>query len=250
MRPALVLQRQPTASDVEPLLRRRLIIVALLASLTSAFFSTFRSEQPGQWEFFRASALGRGLLVFEGAIFVTGLVFAACLWWRRDWSLRALRVLELVLVGLFAVYIAWSQMFAWSGARFAPGRSPAIDAFSLRLAVDSMAGRWVALIVGISTLVPETWRRNAAIVGVLACSALGVTTFMAFTDQTYRPHMGSMLALMLFWMSVASTIGIFGSYKLAELRQQVDEARKLGQYRLVRIDRFRAAWARCTSPST
>ena len=44
MRPALVLQRQPTASDVEPLLRRRLIIVALLASLTSAFFSTFRSE--------------------------------------------------------------------------------------------------------------------------------------------------------------------------------------------------------------
>jgi serine/threonine-protein kinase len=43
-----------------------------------------------------------------------------------------------------------------------------------------------------------------------------------------------MLALMGFWMSLAGTIGIFGSYKLAELRQQVDAARDLGQYRLVR----------------
>jgi serine/threonine-protein kinase len=103
----------------------------------------------------------------------------------------------------------------------------------MRQAVDSMAGRWFALIVGISTLVPETWRRNAALVGALALTAVAVTTYMAIADPLYRPHLGAMLSLMSFWMVAATTIGIFGSYKLAELRQQVAEARRLGQYRLV-----------------
>jgi serine/threonine-protein kinase len=110
-----------------------------------------------------------------------------------------------------------------------------IDTFVLRQAVDSMAGRWVALIVGISTLVPETWRRNAGIVGVLALTAIGVTLYIGLTDDLYRPHLGAMLSLMVFWMAVASTIAIFGSYKLAELRRQVYEARQLGQYRLLRL---------------
>jgi serine/threonine protein kinase len=57
---------------------------------------------------------------------------------------------------------------------------------------------------------------------------------MAASDPLYGPHLGSMLALMAFWMAVAATIAIFGSYKLAELRQQVSDARKLGQYRLAR----------------
>ena len=97
-----------------------------------------------------------------------------------------------------------------------------------------MAGRWFAVIVGISMLVPETVRRNAMIVGVLACSALAVTMGIAVSDPLYRPHLGSMMSLMAFWMAVGATISIFGSYKLAELRQQVSAAQELGQYRLVR----------------
>ena len=66
------------------------------------------------------------------------------------------------------------------------------------------------------------------IVGVLACSALAVTMGMAASDPLYRPHLGSMLALMAFWMAVAATIAIFGSYKLAELRQQVRRGAEAG----------------------
>jgi tRNA A-37 threonylcarbamoyl transferase component Bud32/membrane protein CcdC involved in cytochrome C biogenesis len=233
-RPALVFNVPAAGADITPLLRQRLIIVALLATLTSAFFSLFRMQIPAQWEYFQASALGRGLLLFEPIMFVTSVAFAVSMWRYPRWSLRGLRYIESVLIGFFAIYIAWSQLFAWTGSRFALGNATVLDTFIVRQAVDSMAGRWFAVIVGISMLVPETVRRNAMIVGVLACSALAVTMGMAASDPLYRPHLGSMLALMAFWMAVAATIAIFGSYKLAELRQQVSDARKLGQYRLAR----------------
>lgn len=232
-RPTLVFNVPAAGADITPLLRQRLVIVALLAALTSAFFSLFRMQNPAQWEYFQASPLGRWLLVFEPIMFVTSVVFAVAMWRYRGWSLPALRVIESILIGFFALYISWSQLFAWNGARFASG-SQVIDTFVLRQAVDSMAGRWFAVLVGISMLVPETLKRNAMIVGVLACSALAVTMGIAISDPLYRPHLGSMMALMAFWMAVGSTIAIFGSYKLAELRQQVSEAQELGQYRLVR----------------
>ncbi len=97
-----------------------------------------------------------------------------------------------------------------------------------------MAARWVALIVGLSTLVPETPRRNAALVAMFGVTAMTLTAYLGLTDPAYRPHLRVMLAVMAFWMTLASTIGIFGSYKLAELRQQVHEAQDLGQYRLIR----------------
>jgi len=234
VRPALVFNVPARGADITPLLRQRLIIVALLAMLTSAFFSLFRMQIPAQWEYFQASALGRGLLVFEPIMFVTSVAFVVSMWRYQRWSLRGLRYIESVLIGFFAIYIAWSQLFAWTGSRFALGNANVLDTFIVRQAVDSMAGRWFAVIVGISMLVPETVRRNAMIVGVLAGSALAVTMGMAASDPLYRPHLGAMLALMGFWMAVAATIAIFGSYKLAELRQQVSDARKLGQYRLAR----------------
>jgi eukaryotic-like serine/threonine-protein kinase len=229
-RPALVLQRPPTGHELAPLLRRRLMIVAILAAVTCAFFSSYRLSLPNQPEFFRAAWFGAGMLIFEAAFALTSLALAI-LMWRRSWSLRTLRRVELGLAAAFAVYIAWAQLR--SGARFT-GPSGAIDPFVMRQVVDSMAGRWFALIVGISTLVPETWRRNAVLVGALALSAVAVTTYMGIADPLYRPHLAAMLSLMFFWMVAATTIAVFGSYKLAELRQQVAEARRLGQYRLVR----------------
>ena len=92
----------------------------------------------------------------------------------------------------------------------------------------------MALIVGVSTLIPETPRRNASLVGILVVAALALTAALGLTDAAYTPHLGVMLAVMSFWMTLAATIGIFGSYKLAELRQQVQEAQELGQYRLIR----------------
>ena len=63
---------------------------------------------------------------------------------------------------------------------------------------------------------------------------MALTAYLGLTDPAYRPHLWIMLALMAFWMTLAGTVGIFGSYKLAELRQQVHEAQEVGRYRLIR----------------
>jgi serine/threonine-protein kinase len=228
------LQRPPLPAEIAPLLRRRLMLVALLIAVTSAFFGTYRWSIPAQWQFYRASTWGTELLVFEAVVCVMAGVAAFVLWRRSTWSLAALRVIELVLVVAIATYVGWSQLFAWNGSRFALGGAPAaVDPFILRQVVDSMAIRWMALIVGVATLVPETPRRNATLVALLACAALALTAYVGLTDAAYRPHLFLMLPLMAFWMALASTIGLFGAYKLAELRQQIEEARELGQYRLI-----------------
>ena len=227
--------RPPRPEEIGPLLRRRLLLVALVIGGTTSFFATYRAAIPSQWQFFRSSVSGTSLLVFEAGLCLTALTVAGLLWRRRSWRLRELRAVEFALVSYLALYVAWSQLFAWTGTRFAVANGPGpLDPFLLRQAVDSMAGRWMALIVGLSTLVPETPRRNAGLVGIFALTAIVLTGYLGLTDPAYRPHLGLMLALMTFWMTLASTIGIFGSYKLAELRQQVHEAQDLGPYRLIR----------------
>ena len=230
------LERPQLAVDIAPLLRRRLMLVALLIAATTMFFGVYRATLPTQWAYFRASTAGTSLLVFEAGLCLTAITAAVLLWRRPRWSLGALRAIEFALVGYLSLYVAWSQLLAWSGARFAQIGTPSmpLDPFILRQAVDSMAVRWMALIVGIATLVPETVRRNTALVVILAATALALTAYLGITDAAYRPHLGVMLPLMAFWMTLATTIAIFGAYKLAELRQQVREARELGQYRLIR----------------
>ena len=72
-----------------------------------------------------------------------------------------MRVAEYVLVGDLALYIAWTQLFAFAGERFSSDGGA--DTLLVRLAVDSIAVRWTAAIVGLSTLIPETFSRLACL---------------------------------------------------------------------------------------
>ena len=229
------LQRPPLAAEIRTLLRQRLLLVAAVIAGTTIFFATYRALTPVQWQFFVSSSSGISLLVFEAGLCVTAVASAVLLWRRRTWRLRDLRAIEFALVTYLALYVGWSQLFSWDGSRFALAEDSAtLDPFVLRQAVDSMAARWMAIIVGLSTLVPETPRRNAGLVAIFSMTAMTLTAYLGLSDPVYQPYLGVMLALMAFWMTLAGTVGIFGSYKLAELRQQVHEAQDLGQYRLIR----------------
>ena len=137
-RPPLVLERLPSGGDLEPLLRHRLTIAALLAAATGVFFAIYRTLQPNQLQYFRASALGTGVLVFEALFAALSLLLAVVLWRRARWTLATLRVIEVALVACFAVYIAGAQLVAWSGDRFLFGDSTAIDPSSS----DRPSTRW------------------------------------------------------------------------------------------------------------
>ncbi|MGE0363399.1 MAG: serine/threonine-protein kinase [Vicinamibacterales bacterium] len=222
-----------TPSDLPPLLRRRLLIVALLVMTATAFFAVFRFVQPAERAYFQSSPWGRITLAGEAGFGLIAAALALALWRRpRWWTLSRLRTVEYVLVVDLAVYIGWTQLYAFGGDRFTA--TGIADPYLIRLATDSMAVRWAVAIIGLSTLIPETLRRNARLVGGQVATALTLTTVMAVTDPVYAPHAGRVVALMAFWMILTATIAIFGAAKLEELRQQVAEARRLGQYQLVR----------------
>ena len=222
-----------TAADLPPLLRRRLRIVSLLTVVATIFFATFRAVQPAEWAYFVASRSGVAVLVAEAVVGLIAAIAAVALSRRPGWwTLRRLRALEYVLVFDMALYVGWSQLFAFHGERLAGGA--AADPYLIRLATESMAVRWAVGIIGLSTLIPETLRRNSRLVGAQVSLAMLITTAMAVTDPVYAPRAGRVVALMGFWMLLTATIAIFGAAKLAELRQQVAEARRLGQYQLVR----------------
>ena len=222
-----------TPSDLPPLLRRRLLIVALMVVTATAFFAIFRFVQPAERAYFQSSPWGRVVLAGEALFGLIAAALAAALWRRpRWWTLSRLRAVELLLVVDLAVYIGWTQLYAFGGDRFTS--TGVADPYLIRLATDSMAVRWAVAIIGLSTLIPETLRRNGRMVAAQVATALALTAGMAVTDPVYAPHAGRVVALMAFWMTVTATIAVFGAAKLEELRQQVAEARRLGQYQLVR----------------
>ena len=233
---AVRLPDPPSApTELQPLLRRRLVLIASLAALTATFFSTFRRTSPTELNFYLQTSYGTAVLIFEAAFGGLALALAGTMWFVPRWfSLARLRAIEFVILGCFAIYIGWTQLFAWNGRRFHLAPGEALDPYMLRIAVDSMASRWFALIVGVSALVPETFRRNNVLVALQAGIAMTLTVIMSLSDPAYRPHFGRVIALMSFWMGLACTIAIFGAYKLNELRRQVAEARRLGQYQLIR----------------
>ncbi len=129
-----------TPADLPPLLRRRLLIVSLLTVVATIFFAAFRAVQPAEWAYFLASRSGVAVLVAEAAVGLIAAVAAVALSRRPGWwTLRRLRALEYVLVFDMAVYVGWSQLFAFHGERLAGGA--AADPYLIRLATDSMAVR-------------------------------------------------------------------------------------------------------------
>jgi hypothetical protein len=221
------------AADLPPLLRRRLLLVASLVTLATAFFAVFRASQPIERAFFLGTSWGVAFLVFEAAVGLACLGLATALWRApRAWTLERLRVAEYAIVGALAGYIGGSQVFAFAGARFAV--DGAADPMMVRFAVDSVAVRWAVTIVALSALVPETLSRHVRLVLLQVGIALALTAVMAATDPIYAAHRGRVLVQMTFWMTLAATIALFGAARLDELRQQVVEARRMGQYQLLR----------------
>src|SRR5262249_20503513 len=104
----------------------------------------------------------------------------------------------------------------------------------LRLAAGGHSLRWFCLIVIYGVFIPNTWKRCALVVGLMALTPLALTAGTC----TDCPAMGGHTATVLLDMSVpvgmAVAIAIFGSYKISELQQEALQARKLGQYLLKR----------------
>jgi len=174
-------------------------------------------------------------LLLTGCEIAVLAIASGLLWSRRPLSMRALRTLELTIFGLIAAFFAWLQFDAYYDGALRRAIMPGGEALVFRQVGMAAALRWFLLIVLYGTFVPNTWRRCAAVVGILAFIPLALLLAGSLADNVARPYLLSALPEVAILMAMAVAIAVFGSHKIRELQQQAHEAQRLGQYRLKQI---------------
>jgi serine/threonine-protein kinase len=90
------------------------------------------------------------------------------------------------------------------------------------------------LVVIYGTFIPNTWKRCALVVGILAGLPILLTLVFGGFQPLLWPHLLEVLIAMVLLMGIASAVAVFGSYKISELHQKAIEAEQIGQYKLGR----------------
>jgi serine/threonine-protein kinase len=136
-------------------------------------------------------------------------------------SLRKLRVAEMVIFGLPAVFFLLVQ------------RRVILDDVARGFMPPPMPF-WLLLIFTYGMFIPNTWRRAAWMIGVMALAPL----LLIFGMMLVRPEVGAMMSGLIITqhvltMVVGAVAAVFGTHLINMLRREVFEAKQLGQYRLL-----------------
>jgi serine/threonine-protein kinase len=215
--------------DVRELLRQRLLLLFLIGIVGVAVrvLPLLADQTPGR----------AGSLVMARAMLVIALALtapAAFLWRRPDLSLARLRLVELGGVGIVAGVLLALTVIAPS-LGLVPARYAALGGRGLAALARCVSLPWFATLVFYGMFVPNTWRRCAAVVGVLALTPLAVSAFQVLSDGELPPAACfTYLSEMAWWLGIGAAMAVYGCHKISVLRQQAAEARKLGHYQLKR----------------
>jgi hypothetical protein len=232
--------RAPPLSPIHPiqvLLRRRLLILSLIfapvAGLTTFVLFWVRVLPSLRQGTAIRPAVWTGLGLYT-ALVITATACAYVLWSSRPLSLRALRRIEVTGFAALTSSEVWRIVVSWrAGEVF---NHVTADGLGAILMSSRQSLIWFALIVAYGIFIPNTTRRCAAVVGLLAVTPI-VTA--AISNSLFGGMSPRLLAAYLFnlaiWMAFASALAIYGSHRIHVLGKQVLEARRLGQYQLKRL---------------
>jgi serine/threonine-protein kinase len=136
-------------------------------------------------------------------------------------SMRKLRVAELIVFGLPAGFFLLLQHRVTLD-HVARGFMPAPMPF------------WLLLIFTYGMFIPNTWRRAAAVISVLALAPELLVVGMALAYPDVGAALtGTDLTQYFLTMAVAAVAAVFGTHLINTLRREAFEAKQLGQYSLV-----------------
>jgi len=231
---ALVAGSGPHFTDeLSCLLRRRLRVAGLIALTATAVFLVRRLLVPRAYPVDDEQTARIAQALHAALVAVLTLV-STLLWSRLPLSMRALRLLELCVFGGMAVFFSYLQYVMFHNGHVLGWADPKYEENVRGLATASNSLRWFVLIVLYGTFIPNTWRRCATIVGILALTPLVLTFTTCFWCEVMGKHTGPAMFEMTVILSMAAAIAIFGSYKISALEKEAYTARKLGQYQLLR----------------
>ena len=220
--------------ELHGLLRRRLLITVSvcvgffgLLPIGSVLYSIDNWVPAGA----RAVLLGQPLVALS-------IGFIGVLIWQ--WPPKRLRHLRELELGIFAIVVAYLivsngyliDRFGLMNPPIGPVRHPTISLASTRL--DPVTLRWFVVIVGYGTLIPNTWRRCATVVFSMVAIFVAHLLIQALGAGVSWKELTALLLYPLVWMAVGCVVAIFGSYRVSLLERRVQDAERLGQYRLKR----------------
>lgn len=216
--------------ELHCLLRRRLRVAGLIALSGVAIFFVKGLLAP---------RLPQGPQPLDLAIHASALAImtalCALLWTRIPFSMRALRGIELGFFGAMAAFFGFLHMRIFPTKEFADwvvehGQEKMLS----HLATLSNSLRWFVLITLYGTFIPNTWKRCATVVGIMVLLPIGLTVFACAKCPIVSQYQAPALFDMSVILGTAAAIAIFGSYRIQELREEAFQAKKLGQYKLLR----------------
>ena len=193
---ALVAISDPTPTgSLRALLQSRLRLLSLILTVFFALSLPFQTLLFGLDPDFVWSAL-----LPQCIILATLAANAATLRSNQPRSLGWLRADELVCVGVLTVGFAWVQYKLLGGLPVYGRRGP-LDLFIFAAAWDFT---WFVLIVTYGLFIPNTRRRCAIVVGILAGIPLAMATAVGLTDPAVG---GLVLGQFLFAVSIHVALG-------------------------------------------
>ena len=225
---ALVPKASPRpTTDLQLLLHRRLRFFAVLLSGASFFPVMGQLERLLE----RGSSLpAEDWINFALYVFIFALTAAlsVILWRWQCLSFRQLRAFELILFG--ALFVFWAWIHASLYPRF---RLPNPPHWFGSIMGHAVSLPWALLMILYGVFIPNTWRRCAAVVGIMGITPLVISMVTSLSaDATGGHFQGDYLLVVTAWMAFAAAIAIYGSHRIEVLRQEVVAARRLGQYQL------------------
>src|SRR5262249_2792699 len=101
-----------------------------------------------------------------------------------------------------------------------------------KIAAQLVALRWFALMVAYGTLIPNTGRRCALVVGLMAATPLVLTASWALLGWLGTADVAEFFLWLGVWLAAGAALAIYGSHRIEVFRRLAVTARQLGQYQL------------------
>jgi serine/threonine-protein kinase len=212
------------SEETRSLLRIRLRAVALAMSCA---FGAFLVR--GLW--LAGHYLDPFLLAFHVAVVAAFLASFAALSGRRPIALRRLRALELVLFGMTIAFFVTIH-YRLVQLRVADG-----DRVMLMATVKNTVMFIFAMIVLYGMFIPNTWRRAAAVVGVMVAATLLSPLALRLLHPAVFRFAAPLLTFEtvsenVLMLAIGAGVTVYATHIVNALRVEAFVARQLNQYRL------------------
>jgi eukaryotic-like serine/threonine-protein kinase len=153
--------------------------------------------------------------------------FAVGLCRHCSYSLAKLRVAELIIFGCPAVFFVVKALKETTYLASLP-------AGEARLA--DIVIPWMLLIFTYAMFIPNTWRRAAVVLGVMAAMPVTILAYLysvpSFARLAVQPEYSGYVSGQILILAIAVMVGIVGVHTIGTLRREAFAAKQLGQYRL------------------